>query len=823
MGRTTIDFGIDLGTTNSSVAVMNDGQVQVVRNSDGAEVTPSVVRVAADGAVTVGRRAKQTLELDPDNTRAEFKRIMGTTEAWRFPKSGRELGPEALSAEVLKSLRADVRDQLGEEMAAAVITVPALFEIPQCEATGRAGKLAGLDVAPLLQEPIASAIACGYRGPTDVRGTWVVYDLGGGTFDTSVLLTRDGRMQVVDHDGDNFLGGKDFDWLIVDWAAKHLRDDGLMGFDRSSTDPAVRRAFAKLKATAEDVKILLSRAEKAPFQIDALMDGVDLSLTLTRRDFEQMIESRVAKSVELVQRLIERNRLSSRAIEKLIFVGGPTLTPMLRAAVEDALGVKGEAGVDPLTIVAQGAAIHAATQRLESTALVAVPRGTWRVKLEYPPISQDAEPFVVGRVSTGDANDRRAVAAVEIDAVDGSFRSGRVPVNARGGFTVSVRLHKKGSTKFLVRAVDERGDAVAVSPDGFSISYGMVVSEPPLSRSVGVATADNNMRFYITKGSSLPARRTFTHKTVQPLNIGESGEILAVPVVQGESLRADRNRHIGTLEIHADNLRRTLPAGTEVEVTIEVDASGSVRAQAYVPLADQVFEKIVTIATPIADPERLAETLWAERARLSKARRAAADLGATAAVGLSRDLDDAVIELEIAIDAAKGGDTDAAQQAVRRLLDLQMRVDDVEAALKWPEVEKEVDRALARARMAVISAGQEIEREHFERLQAEVVTAREKRDVHAVEWKGDELHQLAWAIESRDPATWMAEFDYLASTPSRFTDGEAAHRLIEAGQKIRGHESGGKIDELKQTVRSLWKLLPADEQDRVKGFGSGVR
>jgi molecular chaperone DnaK len=554
------------------------------------------------------------------------------------------------------------------------------------------------------------------------------------------------------------------------------------------------------------------------------MEGVDVNLVLTRHEFESMIASRVAKSIEVVKRLVERNGLSPCAIEKLIFVGGPTLTPMLRAAVEDALRIKGEVGIDPMTIVAQGAAIHAATQRLESTAFVALPRATGRVKLEYPPISQDTEPFVVGRISSGDGEDLRSVASVEVDAADGSFRSGRVPVNERGGFSVSVRLHKRGSTKFTLRAVDARGEAIALSPEAFAITYGMVVSEPPLSRSIGIATADNNTRFYITKGASLPTRRTFTHKTVQPLKLGESGELLAVPVVQGESLRADRNRHIGTLEIRAENIRRNLPIGTEVEVTIEVDGSGSVRAEAYVPLADQVFEKIVTIATPRADPEKLGEALWAERARLSKARKTAVELGATAVVGLSRDLDDAVIELEVALEAAKGGDTDAAQQAVRRLLDLQMRLDDVEAALKGPEVDREVERALARARMAVIAAGEAIEREHFERLQSEVAAAREKRDVHAVEWKGEELHQLAWAIESRDPATWVAEFDYLASTPSRFTDGAAAHKLIEAGMKAKEPKGGeGKIDELKQTVRALWKLLPADEQDRVKGFGSGVR
>jgi molecular chaperone DnaK len=121
MARTTIDFGIDLGTTNSSIAVMNDGHVQVIRNADGAEVTPSAVKVGAHGSVVVGRRAKQVLELDPENTRAEFKRVMGTTEEWLFPKSGRKLGPEALSAEVLKSLRADARDQLGEEVQAAAV------------------------------------------------------------------------------------------------------------------------------------------------------------------------------------------------------------------------------------------------------------------------------------------------------------------------------------------------------------------------------------------------------------------------------------------------------------------------------------------------------------------------------------------------------------------------------------------------------------------------------------------------------------------------------------------------------------------------------
>jgi molecular chaperone DnaK len=817
--RTTIDFGIDLGTTNSSIAVMNDSRVQVIRNSDGAEVTPSVVKVSADGAVVVGRRAKQVLELDPENTRAEFKRVMGITEEFVFPKSGKRFGPEALSAEVLKSLRADARDQLGEEVKAAVVTVPALFEIPQCEATARAAKLAGLELAPLLQEPIAAAIACGFREAGDVHGYWLVYDLGGGTFDTSLLLTRDGRMQVLDHDGDNFLGGKDFDWFIVDWAAKRLREEkGLVDFDRASLKPEVRRAFAKLKAAAEDAKILLSRTTQATLQVDELLPGVDASLTLTRQEYEALIAPRVQRTLEIVRGLLARNRVGESAVEKLIFVGGPTLTPALRAAVEDGLGLHGEAGVDPMTIVAQGAAIHAAAQRLPVTeSAVAVP-GVRRIQLEYPPISQEMEPFVVGKIALGSGGPEPA--AVEVNARDGSFRSGRVPVSDRGGFAISLRLHKKGATAFQVRVYDAKGDSVPVAPDEFSITYGMIISEPPLSRSIGVATADNEVWRYVDKGTSLPARKTLTLKTAVALSPGGAEAILKVPVVQGESRRADRNRHIGTLEIPAANLRRSLPALTEVEVTIEVDNSGTVHAQAFVPLADQVFEQVLSIATPKADPEKLSQMLWTERGRLVALRKKAAESRVADAIALSRTADEDLLELEMAVSAAKGGDADAAQLAVRRLIDLQTRLDAIEDALKWPDLERDLTFALSRARMAVIARGEALERDHFAELEREAQAALEKRDLKVVEWKTQELHRLAWAIESRDPEEWVALFNYYSTNPTRFSNPAEAQKLFEKGREARDKE---QHETLKGVVRSLWELLPPDEKERSKGYGSGVR
>src|SRR5271170_2499523 len=208
--------GIDLGTTNSTAAVFDGEKVTLIRNPQGATLTPSVVRIDARGTVTVGARARRFLETDPQNTRSEFKRLMGTAQGIEFTAAKLTKRPEELAAEVLKSLRADVKEHLGFVPARAVVSVPALFELPQSAATSEAARLAGFEKIELIQEPVASALAAGWSADAG-SGSWLVYDLGGGTFDVSLLETCDGLLRVVGHDGDNFLGGRDFDWALVDW------------------------------------------------------------------------------------------------------------------------------------------------------------------------------------------------------------------------------------------------------------------------------------------------------------------------------------------------------------------------------------------------------------------------------------------------------------------------------------------------------------------------------------------------------------------------------------------------------------------------------
>src|SRR5437879_6313966 len=298
MTKRPLYVGIDLGTTNSTVAVFDGEEVTLIRNSMGSVLTPSVVRIDARGNVTVGARARRFLDADPANTRSEFKRLMGTTHRLEFPASGTFRQPEELSAEVLKSLRQDVADQLGVAPQRAVISVPALFELHQTAATSEAARIAGFERVELTQEPVASAIAAGWTRESG-NGPWLVYDLGGGTFDVSLLESRDGMLRVVGHDGDNFLGGRDFDRAVVDLVLARLAADGIV-IDRANPEHAV--ALRRLRVAAEEAKIELTRAAEAPIflaGVDLAGQSIDVDVVVARVEYEELIAPLVDRSLDI--------------------------------------------------------------------------------------------------------------------------------------------------------------------------------------------------------------------------------------------------------------------------------------------------------------------------------------------------------------------------------------------------------------------------------------------------------------------------------------------------------------------------------------------
>ena len=223
MSRTTIDFGIDLGTTNSAIAELKGVSTEIIKNNSDGDITPSAVSMDKHGTLQVGQRARNRLIDHPEDAYAEFKRRMGMDHSYTFKSSGQVRSPEQLSSEVLKSLRADVQQRTGEVIEGAVITVPAAFELHQCDATRKAALLAGFKECPLLQEPIAAALAYGFQAAQQ-KGYWLVYDFGGGTIDFTLMEMNDGVFEVLATSGDTFLGGEDIDQLIQNWLVQQFRE-----------------------------------------------------------------------------------------------------------------------------------------------------------------------------------------------------------------------------------------------------------------------------------------------------------------------------------------------------------------------------------------------------------------------------------------------------------------------------------------------------------------------------------------------------------------------------------------------------------------------
>lgn len=813
--------GIDLGTTNSALATFDGTSLSVVPNAQGESLTPSVVRVDARGLVTVGRRAFRFLETDPANTRGEFKRLMGTSERIRFEASGQSFLPEELSAQVVASLLADAKDALGYVPARAVISTPALFELPQNHATVRAGKLAGLVEVELIQEPVASAIAAGWKA--DSEGFWLVFDLGGGTLDVSLLETRDGWLRVVDHGGDNFLGGKDFDNALVDWAAARLASEaGLPPFSRS--DPASRRPLGKLKAACEQAKIELSRVERAAIvcaEVCADPDGnpVDADVEVRRSDLELLVMPLIDRSLGVCQAVIEKNLLSPDAVERVVFVGGPTLMPALRERVGGFFGGRVAEGIDPMTIVARGAALYAATAGLEARPAEAVPAARapgMAVKVEHPAVTADTQPFVVGRFlpAAGEAPPARVTVARD----DGGF-SAEAEVSGEGSFVLQVELVRHRQNRFRLAALAANGAGVPVKTPEFALVHGVSIADPPLARSVGVARSDNTVHVYFQKGTPLPARRTVIHKTIQRVASRSADDALSIPVVQGEFSSAHLNRLIGRLQIRGDGLKKDLPAGARVEVTLHLDRSGQLHARADVPEAGETFEDVVHVLVPSASPEVLASELEAAEERVAEARRKGflgGDPGLLRALSGASSL---LAEARAGLEAARGGDPDAAGRVHRLLLDLNGALEDAQKDLEWPALEAEADEKMRVDLTWIAALGTPSEQQLCERALAAAAEARRTKNAAELERQVRVMRTLGHAAYLRDPMSTTYDFEWLETHVADATDPRLAQSLLEQG---RAALKSGDEQALRLINRQLFDLLPGTAEERRRSFGSGV-
>ena len=344
-------IGIDLGTTNSCVSIFEGGEAKVIANAEGSRTTPSVVAFK-NGEIIVGQAAKNQMVTNPD-TISSIKRLMGTKKTVKA--NGREYKPEEVSAMILGDLKKTAEAYLGEDVKKAVITVPAYFNDAQRQATKNAGKIAGLEVERIINEPTAAALAYGLD-KQDKPEKILVYDLGGGTFDVSILDIGDGVFEVLSTSGNNKLGGDDFDEAILNYLVKEFKKEN--GIDLSKDKMAMQR----LKDASEKAKKDLSGVSSTNISLPFISQGEDgpvhLEMSLTRAKFEELTSDLMDSTLEPVRKALKDANLTSKDIDKILLVGGSTRMPKVAELIKKELGMEPSKGVNPDEVVAMGAAIQ---------------------------------------------------------------------------------------------------------------------------------------------------------------------------------------------------------------------------------------------------------------------------------------------------------------------------------------------------------------------------------------------------------------------------------------------------------------------------------
>jgi molecular chaperone DnaK len=600
--ESTINFGIDLGTTNSAIAKFVKGEVVIFSNPQdyGRNTLPSVVSYRKD-KIIVGNKAKEFLEKDPKSVVGVFKRKMGTTESFKIKSINESKSPIELSAQVLKELKTFINT--GENIDSTVITIPASFDTIQSNATKEAGIQAGFKQVILLQEPIAASLA--YANMKKERelnnGQWLVYDLGGGTFDVALIKINDGEMKVLDHEGDNFLGGADFDNMIVE---EFLIPKICEAYSFTKLEEEMKSATGKYNAKyyvllrrAEEAKIILSSKTSAEIIIDGFEDEegneVDMEVIITRSEFNNLIKQNIDGTIDMIKKIITRSSLKPEDIHFTLMVGGSTYIPFVRTRVEEVLQIPVNCEIDPTTAVAVGAAYYAATKPKEFNNQDAQKKNTSiSIKASYNKASKEKEELFAARI-TGNTENLN----YRIVRQDGGYDSGLKKLSNR--INEDLPLVDGAFNFFTLTVYDNQNNIIETDMDAIGINSGFGISGQPIPEDICLEIDDldnpgkTRLILIFQKNSILPLR---SNPISFPLNKGmikgNQSDFIFINVLEGsQHSLPEANKGIGFMEIKGTQLKRDIAKGSDIEISISISESRDITISAYLNMADQEFKQ----------------------------------------------------------------------------------------------------------------------------------------------------------------------------------------------------------------------------------------
>ncbi|MDR1792487.1 MAG: Hsp70 family protein [Bacteroidales bacterium] len=826
--RTKIDYGIDLGTTNSSIARMENG-VPVVRKSDKLKDTiPSCVSfnkrkdvLIGDAALNVLQnetvRSLKTFEASKTNTFIEFKRTMGTTHTYDCVNMGKSFTSTELSAEVLKKLKTLIQD---EELFSIVITVPAKFGNQQKEATMQAAKLAGFQQVQLLQEPVAAATAYGLSKQSK-DGFWLVFDFGGGTFDAALVKSEEGILSVKDTAGDNWLGGKNLDEAIVDqiiipYLQSHYSIDNIL---KDANKKQLLRAT--VKRYAEEAKnqlsftnsyTILSNLGDLPFE-DTNGEEPEIDIVITDKDLEKVIAPIFQKAIDITQNLLKRNNLNGSDLHKLILVGGPTHSPILRQMLRLQITPNVDPSVDPMTVVAKGAALYASTidvapeiqnQTRDETKL--------QLEIKYEAVSAEKTELVNIKIlkdkSKGNIPDE---IFIELYRSDGGWNSPRTKTGAKGSL-LEVDLQENCSNIFVLNVCDNQGNRIDCEPSSFNILQGiggldgMQVLPSHVCIVKYFPEEEKNLIFPVKgleKNKRYPAIGvTNGLRTRSILRPGMIEDTICIPIYEGEynakGTNPELNNPIFEVIITGEKIPSLIPEGSTLDITIKVDKSGLMKFSAYFPAIDYTEELDIPVKeTTTPDASELTK-------KIKNAKQEAAECNTTNILENLENLENQLKNEE--------GSPDGCMRILNELRKELLEIEELKKENEFSKIEEELRQGY--------SALEEFSKEmkyHGEdttnveaylkasKIQIEMVI-KNKNKVDAKRLIA-ELHSYSVTLYNQlSGGQWYVEAIYYYNTnfhSLRWKDKAKAKALIDQGLKMIDN---GQNQSLRSVLAAIWEL-----------------
>lgn len=822
MAQLKINYGIDLGTTNSAIARMEAGKPIVKKIEVTDDTMPSCVYFQKNKSCHVGkkayssmksdkRRAMKKMSAETSNTYLEFKRTMGTDKLYLSTNmDGRQYTSEELSAEVLKALKSFITD---EDFRSVVITVPAKFTANQKTATIEAAKLAGFSHVELLQEPIAAAMAYGLTADQK-NGYWLVFDFGGGTFDAALIKVEDGIIQVFDTEGDNYLGGKNLDFAIVDeilipYLKEHYSIDGYL------EDPTQKEILRDaMKTYAEEIKNELSFKKSYGFYVDPGDLGEDedgeefeLDLTITQEQVFDVMRPLFQKAVDICNDLLSRNNLTKEQLAKLILVGGPTHSPLVRQMLKEQVTPNVDTSINPMTAVATGAALYASTldneiseEDLKQQDIV--------LDINFDSMTVDTDIWVPVALKSGAES-----VMVQFVRSDNAWDSGKTEIDHNGN-VVELNLIEGQPNSFKVECFDKQGSRLKCFPNEITIIQGSKVGNATLPYDISIGVYDENKDKEVTlcvkgleRNKTVPAVGTRNGLyTMSQLRPGVETDVVRIRLYQadqdGEHKSVVLFEYVGEISITGDDVDALVPENSNIDITVRVDRNEQMTVEAFFPDQDITISKEIDTSKK----QSLSDAKTFTDAQIPAAKKSLAKL-----VKEGYDVEN----LEKQLDAVEEEYRNSSEpkMVMQHLKEVLRKIEDFEDSIEWDRLEKSLRREFDDLERANNDLGDDKTTQAVNSLRSQVDAVIRKKDVKM----GREIKEVIISLYMH--LTMIYQCRYVIQDANRdfdsinWKDRSRARQLINQGLSEINNQP--TVDSLRPIAVAIIELMPEGQKPDI--------